>query len=105
MKKIEAFIKRHRLDALSDALHRIEGLKGMTVMDARGFGRGRPDGLRDLNSITKIEIFCNDEMAEKIVSTIRESAHTGLRSDGKIYVIPVEQACRISTGECGDHAV
>ena len=77
----------------------------MTVIGAKGFGRGGPDGLRDFKAITKIEIFCNDEMAKKIVSTIRESAHTGLRSDGKIYVIPVDQACRISTGECGDHAV
>lgn len=105
MKKVEAFIKPHRLDDLCQALHRIQGLKGMTVTDARGFGRGRPDGLRDFKAITKIEIFCSDEMAEKLVSTIRECAHTGLRSDGKVYIIPVEQACRISTGEWGDNAV
>ena len=105
MKKIEAFIKQHRLDDLTEALHRVEGLKGMTVIDAKGFGRGRPDGLSDFKPITKIEIFCNGEMAEKIVSTISEKAHTGLRSDGKIYVTQIDQACRISTGECGDHAV
>ena len=105
MKKIEAFIKSHRLDELIEALHHLDGLKGMTTTDVRGFGRGRPDGVRDFKSNTKIEVFCSDEMAEMVVSTVEKATHTGLRSDGKIYVIPVEEAVRISTGERGEEAV
>jgi nitrogen regulatory protein PII len=105
MKKIEAFIKEHRLDDVTQALHRLDGLSGTTVSKCIGFGRGKPDGLRDFKPAMKIEIYCSDEMAGIIVDTIVKAAHTGLRSDGKIFVISAEQACRISTGECGDHAV
>ena len=105
MKKIEAFIKSHRLDELLLTIQEIKGLKGVTITDARGFGRGRPDGSRKLRTNTKIEIFCVDEMADVVVEAIEKASHTGLRSDGKIYVIPVEQAVRISTGERGANAV
>ena len=105
MKKIEAFIKSHRLDELILTIQEIEGLKGLTVTEAKGFGRGRPDGSRNLRTSTKIEIFCADEMTDMVVAAIEKAAHTGLRSDGKIYVIPVEQTVRISTGERGENAV
>lgn len=104
MKKIEAFIKTHRLDDVSLALHHVEGLSGMTVTDARGFGRGKnPD--RDPNEfhkIARIEVFCSDALAGTVIATIEKAAHTGLRGDGKIYVIPVENAVRISSGERGE---
>ena len=105
MKKIEAFIKSHRLDEVELTLQEAEGITGLTVTEARGFGRGRPDGNRSLRDNAKIEVFCTDEMAEVTVTAIEKAAHTGLRSDGKIYVIPVEEAVRISTGERGPEAV
>jgi nitrogen regulatory protein P-II 1 len=105
MKKIEAFIKSHLLDELILTMQGIDGVHGLTITDVRGFGRGRPDGKRRIRNNTKVEVFCSDELAETVVSTIEKSAHTGLRSDGKVYVIPVEEAVRISTGERGDNAV
>jgi nitrogen regulatory protein PII len=105
MKKIEAFIKSHRLDELVLTMQEIEGLQGLTITNVQGFGRGRPDGKRNLQSKTRIEVFCTDEMVKTVVAAIEQAAHTGLRSDGKIYIIPVEDALRISTGEHGDSAV
>ncbi len=105
MQKVEAFIKSHRLDELVLAIQHINGIRGMSVTDVRGFGRGKPDGVRELSSNTKIEIFCTDDLAESVVSTIEKAAHTGLRSDGKIYVIPVGEAVRISSGKRGDEAI
>jgi nitrogen regulatory protein P-II 1 len=105
MKKIEAFIKSHRLSELILVLQELEGLKGLSVTTLRGFGRGCPEGNRILREKTKVEVFCADEMTEKIVSAIEKSAHTGLRSDGKIFVIPVEEAVRISNGQRGPDAI
>ena len=105
MKKIEAFIKSHRLDELVLTMQEIKGLQGLTITSVKGFGRGRPDGVRNIQSKSKIEVFCTDEMEDTVVAAIEKAAHTGLRSDGKIYIIPVEDAVRISTGEHGDSAV
>ena len=107
MKKIEAFVKPHRLDDVSLALHRIETLGGMTVTDARGFGRKRGDkpDPADFHQTVRIEVFCSDQLALTIVDTIEKAAHTGLRGDGKVFVIPVEEAVRISTGERGKSAL
>ena len=107
MKKIEAFIKAHRLDDVTLALHDIEGLTGISVTDAWGCGRGRgsEDNLDDFHKIVRIEVFCADALSENIVETIQRASHTGLRGDGKIFVIPVEQAVRISSGERGADAV
>ena len=107
MKKIEAFIKAHRLDDVTLALHHVEGLTGMTVSEARGFGRGRgskhnPD---DFHQVVRVEVFCTDALMDVVVQAIEGAGHTGLRSDGKVYVLPVEQAVRISSGERGDAAV
>jgi len=113
VKKIEAFIKSHRLPEVSRALSRVEGLTGMTIADARGFGRGgiqrcnykSSDKFDNHKAIARLEVFCKDELAETVVSTIEKTAHTGLRGDGKIYVIPVDGAVRISTGERSNAAV
>lgn len=105
MKKIEAFIKAHRLDDVTRAMHHVEGLGGMTVTDARGFGRGASDGPNEMHKVVRIEVFCTAELAPDVVGTIESAAHTGLRGDGKVYVIPVEDAVRISTGEHGDAAL
>ncbi|MGH8503275.1 MAG: P-II family nitrogen regulator [Gammaproteobacteria bacterium] len=113
MKKIEAFVKAHRRDEVVRALHHVQDVTGITVTDARGFGRGRggdegrpsPGMIGDFIPNIRIEVFCRDELAERVVGAIEKAAHTGLRGDGKIYVIPVEQAVRISTGERGEAAV
>lgn len=109
MKEIKAYIKPHKLADVTRALHKIEGLTGMSVVDVRGFGRGRAKGsphrivedLVDYIPHAKIEIVCQDELVVEIVATIAKEAHTGLRGDGKIYVSPVEEAVRISNGERG----
>lgn len=107
MKKIETFIKAHRLDGVTLALHHVEGLTGMTVSEARGFGRGRGSEHNpgDFHHVVRIEVFCADALVDTVVQTIERTAHTGLRGDGKIYVLPVEQAVRISSGERGEAAL
>lgn len=113
MKKIEAYIKQHRLDAVIAALRPIEGLTGMTVIAAQGFGRGHlgtethptSEMIHDLQAVAKLDIFCADDLAATITHVIQTTSHTGLRGDGKIYVLPVEQAIRISSGEEGPIAI
>ena len=111
MKEIRAFIKPHKLSDVTLALRKIEGLTGMTVTDSRGFGRPRaqddntaeePSGY---SAVARIEIICPYNRVDDIVLGIQVAAHTGLRGDGKIYVMPVEDARRISSGERGDTAV
>ncbi len=113
MKEVKAYIKPHKLSAVTLALHKVEGLTGMSVVDVRGFGRGKAkdaphrivDDLVDYVPHVKIEIVCKDAIADEIVSVIQETAHTGLRGDGKIYVSEVGTAVRIATGERGEDAL
>lgn len=113
MKEIKAYIKPHKLPTVTLALHQIQGLTGMSVSDARGFGRSKgqsrrhrvTDELADYSSYVRIEIVCKDELMEPILRAIQQSAHTGLQGDGKIYVGQVETALRIQTGERGEIAV
>jgi nitrogen regulatory protein P-II 1 len=113
MKKIEAYIKSQRLIEVIEDLHQIEGLTGVSVFDIRGFGRtrGEDEPVRIVdNTITwvphvKLEIVCCDDLVETVVDAVQRGAHTGLRADGKIYIYPVEDAIRISTGERGEPAV
>ena len=113
MKMIIAYIKEHMLENVSLAMHKIDGLTGMSIVNYQGFGRSRggtehekrlEEGY-DLLPCIKIEIICNDSLVENIVNTIKKHAHTGLRRDGKIYVLPVDDAIRISTGTTGKDAV
>ncbi len=113
MKKITAYIKKHKLQKVTLALHRVEGLTGMSVTDVRGFGRGKAknapsrvvEDLVDYIPGVKIEIFCSDAKAGEIISVIEKAAHTGLRGDGKIYLQEVLDAVRINTGERGETAI
>jgi nitrogen regulatory protein PII len=112
MKKIEAIIKPFKLDEVKDALNQI-GLKGITVLEAKGFGRqkGHTELYRGAEYVVdflpkvKIELIIEDEMVEKAVEAIRSSAQTGRIGDGKIFVSKIEDAVRIRTGERGDAAV
>jgi nitrogen regulatory protein P-II 1 len=107
MKKIEAIIKPFKLDEVKDALNQI-GLKGITVLEAKGFGRqkGHTELYRGAEYVVdflpkvKIELIIEDEMVEKAVE-----AHTGRIGDGKIFVSRIDDAIRIRTGERGDAAV
>jgi nitrogen regulatory protein P-II 1 len=112
MKKIEAIIKPFKLDEVKDALNQI-GLKGITVIEAKGFGRqkGHTELYRGAEYVVdflpkvKIELIIEDDLVEKAVEAIRTSAQTGRIGDGKIFVSPIEDAIRIRTGERGDAAV
>ena len=113
MKEIKAYIKPHMLSKVTLALHKIEGLTGMSVVDVRGFGRSRGKGypsrivedLIDYVPHVKIEVCCKDDLVKEIVEAIQDNAHPGLRGDGKIYVAGIETAVRIETGERGESAV
>jgi nitrogen regulatory protein P-II 1 len=112
MKKIEAIIKPFQLDNVKDALNEL-GIKGMTVIEVRGYGRqrGHTEIYRGAEYQTeflpkiKIELVVEAGMAEKVVEEIRASANTGKVGDGKIFVLPVESATRIRTGEKGKDAI
>ncbi|HFD12258.1 MAG TPA: P-II family nitrogen regulator [Crenotrichaceae bacterium] len=113
MKQIIAYIKPHKLENVMLALHKIEGLSGISVLEIRGCGRSRKTSsdfifdADDFGLVTrlKLEIACQNNMVDQVVAAIQKSAHTGLRGDGKIYVLPVLDALRISTNEVGDTAV
>ncbi len=112
MRKIEAIIKPFKLDEVKEALHGI-GIQGMTVTEVKGFGRqkGHTELYRGAESVVdflpkiKVEIAVSDEMADKAVQAIVQAANTGRIGDGKIFVLPVEEAIRIRTGERGSDAV
>ena len=112
MRKIEAIIKPFKLDEVKEALHGI-GIQGMTVTEVKGFGRqkGHTELYRGAEYVVdflpklKLEIAVSDELAEKAVQVIVESASTGRIGDGKIFVLPLEEVIRIRTGERGPDAV
>ena len=112
MKKIEAIVKPFKLDEVKEALQGI-GIQGMTVTEVKGFGRqkGHTELYRGAEYVVdflpkiKIELVLSDELADKAVSAISEAANTGRIGDGKIFVLPVEEAIRIRTGERGEEAV
>lgn len=112
MKKIEAIIKPFKLDEVKEALQEV-GLKGITVLEARGFGRqkGHTELYRGAEYVVdflpkiKIEVVVEDAMVERTVEAIIKAANTGRIGDGKIFILPVEQAIRIRTGETGADAV
>jgi len=112
MKKIEAIIKPFKLDEVKDALHEI-GLKGITVTEAKGFGRqkGHTELYRGAEYVVdflpkvKLEVVCDDSMVERAIEAIMQAARTGRIGDGKIFVSSVEEVIRIRTGEKGAEAV
>lgn len=112
MKKIEAIIKPFRLDEVKDALNKL-GISGMTISEVKGFGRQR--GHKEIYRGTeyqvdfvpkvKIDLAVSEEIAEQVVAVISEQANTSKVGDGKIFVMPIEQAVRIRTGETGADAI
>jgi len=112
MKKIEAIIKPFKLDEVKEALSAIE-LIGMTVSEVRGFGRqkGHTELYRgaeytiDFLPKVKVEIVVPDAKCDQVVDTIQAAAKTGRIGDGKIFILPCEEAVRIRTGERGEAAI
>ena len=112
MKVVVAVIKPFKLDEVKDALEGL-GVQGMTVSDARGFGRqrGHTEVYRgaeyqvDFVPKTRIEIACDDEQVDEVVKAIVTGARTDSIGDGKVWVIPAEEVVRIRTGEKGTDAL
>jgi nitrogen regulatory protein P-II 1 len=112
MKKIEAIIKPFKLDEVKEALHEV-GVSGITVTEAKGFGRqkGHTELYRGAEYVVdflpkvKLEVVVDDALAERVVEAIANAAQTGRIGDGKIFVIPVDTAVRIRTGERGSDAI
>jgi len=112
MKLIEAIIKPFKLDEVKDALNEI-GIEGITVSEVKGFGRqkGHTELYRGAEYVVdfipkiKMEIAVSDELVNKVVETIQNTAKTGRIGDGKIFIIPLEEAVRIRTGEKGSDAI
>ena len=112
MKKVEAIIKPFKLDDVKESLSAL-GVKGLTVTEVKGFGRqrGHREVYRgaeyqvDFVSKIKIEVVLEDELVSDAVRVIQEKAKTGQIGDGKIFILAVENAIRIRTGEMGKEAI
>lgn len=112
MKLVIAIIKPFKLDEVREALSGL-GVQGMTVTEVKGFGRqkGQTEIYRGAEYSTnmvpkiKIEVATTDDLAERVVEAIQQSANTGAIGDGKIFVLDVAQAVRIRTGETDDVAL
>jgi nitrogen regulatory protein P-II 1 len=112
MKKIEAIIKPYKLEDIKNNLMKA-GITGMTVSEVSGFGRqkGHTESYRgaefDATFLTKIkiEVVVPDEICEKVITTIEESAKDGKPGDGKIFISTLDDVRRIRTGERGDSAI
>ena len=112
MKKIEAIIKPFKLDEVKNALHEV-GVTGLTVAEIKGFGRqkGHTEVYRGAEYVVdfvpkvKLEIIVKDDLVHQVIETIMTAAKTGRIGDGKIFVMPIEKAVRIRTGETGSDAI
>jgi nitrogen regulatory protein PII len=112
VKKIEAILKPFKLDEVKEAITGL-GIQGMTVTEVKGFGRqkGHKEVYRgaeyqvDFVPKVKIEVVAPTELIPRILEAIKQAAHTGKIGDGKIFVLPVEKAIRIRTGEEDEDAI
>jgi nitrogen regulatory protein P-II 2 len=112
MKLIMAIIKPFKLDEVREALTPL-GVQGLTVSEVKGFGRqkGQTEIYRGAEYVVnflpkvKIEVAVNDDLADRVIEAIQTSARTGKIGDGKIFVIDIQQAFRIRTGESNTEAL
>ena len=112
LKKIEAIIKPFKLDDVKEALNEI-GIQGMTISEVKGYGRqkGHKEIYRGAEYVVdfipkiRIEIVVDSVLADQVVETIIQASNTGKIGDGKIFVLPVEEAVRVRTGERGKDAI
>ena len=112
MKQVTAIIKPFNLDEVREALAEV-GVNGLTVTEVKGFGRqkGHTELYRGAEYVVdflpkiRIEMVIADSMVDDVIEAIVKAARTGKIGDGKIFVMPVEQAIRIRTSESGDAAL
>ena len=112
LKYIIAIVKPQKLDAVREALADI-GVQGMTVSDVRGFGRqrGHKEVYRgaeysvDFVPKIKLEIAVGSDLVDRTVVAIKDAAQSGSIGDGKVFILDLEQAVRVRTGEAGDVAI
>lgn len=112
MKKVEAIVKPFKLDDVKEALTEV-GIHGLTVSEVKGYGRqkGHTESYRGAEYIVdflpkmKIEVVVPDDLVARVVEAIENAGRTGRIGDGKIFVLPVEEAIRIRTGERGEGAI
>ncbi|MGZ3459854.1 MAG: P-II family nitrogen regulator [Archangium sp.] len=115
MKKIEAIIKPFKLDDVKDALHEV-GVRGLTAVEVKGFGRQKghtelykgAEYVVDFLPKVKVEVVVDDDLVTRVVDAIVRAARSGAEGkigDGKIFVLPVDEAVRIRTGERGSDAL
>ena len=112
MKKIEAIIKPFKLDEVKEALQK-SGIQGMTVTEVKGHGRqkGHTELYRGAEYIVdflpkvKLEVVVDEAQLQSVVDVITKAAKTGKIGDGKVFVLPIENAIRIRTEETGEKAV
>jgi nitrogen regulatory protein P-II 1 len=112
MKLVVAIIKPHQVEAVTDALDKIE-VSGMTLTEVRGHGRqrGHSEVYRggeykvDFLPKVRVEVLAGDTQAEQVANTIVDNARTGKIGDGKLWIQPVDVAVRIRTGEVGEEAL
>ncbi len=112
MKKIEAIIKPFKMEHVKEALAEI-GIEGMTVTEVKGFGRqkGHTEIYRgseytvDFLPKVKVEIVVSEENVKRVTETVIKAAKTGKIGDGKVFILPIEEAIRIRTDETGEQAI
>jgi len=112
MKKVEAIVRPHLLEAVKTALQEV-GIVGMTVTEVKGFGRqkGHTETYRgseykvEFLPKIKIEVALGDELVDQAVEAVLKTAKTGKFGDGKVFVSPLEDVVRIRTGERGEAAL
>jgi len=113
MKEIKAVIRPSKLLEVTEELHRIENLPGVTVSEIKGFGKGRAKNAKDkivyemveFVPRVQLEVVVNDEMVDEVVNVIQKFSHTGNTGDGKIFVVNVEETVKIRTNERGRKAI
>jgi len=113
MKEIKAIIRPSKLLEVTEELHGIEGLPGVTISEIKGFGKGKARNAQDMivyemvEFIPRIqlEVVVNDEMVDQVVNVIQKYAHTGNTGDGKIFVSTVDGVVKIRTNERGNNAI
>lgn len=113
MKEIKAIIRPSKLLEVTQELHEIQGLPGVTISEIRGFGKGRAKNATDkivyemVEFIPRIqlEVVVDDEMVDQVVDIIQKYAHTGNTGDGKIFVSTVDDVVKIRTNERGNNAI
>jgi nitrogen regulatory protein P-II 2 len=112
MKLVSAIIKPFKLDDVREALSEI-GVQGITVTEVKGFGRqkGHTELYRGAEYVVdflpkvKVDVAISDDLVDQAIEAITKAANTGKIGDGKIFVLPLEQAVRIRTGETGNEAI